>query len=117
MKKAIKVNIGGTIFHIDENAYDTLQNYLNNIERHFKSKPEGREIIADIEGRMSELLRDKLRNGREVVILHDVHDVINQMGQPEEMEEATTESSSSGYTYHRERKTRRLYRKYNNWWC
>ena len=49
MKKTIKINIGGVIFHLDEDAYQILQNYLTAINQRFASSEEGKEIISDIE--------------------------------------------------------------------
>ena len=31
MKKTLTVNLGGTVYHIDEDAYILLDNYLNNL--------------------------------------------------------------------------------------
>ena len=30
MKKTLTINLGGTVYHIDEDAYILLDNYLNN---------------------------------------------------------------------------------------
>ena len=35
MKKAIKINLSGLIFHIDDDAYEKLKTYLDTISRHF----------------------------------------------------------------------------------
>lgn len=32
MKKTLTVNLGGTVFHIDEDAYCLLDNYLSNLK-------------------------------------------------------------------------------------
>ena len=55
MKKTVKINLSGTIFHIDEDAFERLNNYLDRIHEHFKEQEGGEEIIADIEMRMAEL--------------------------------------------------------------
>ena len=36
MKKTLTVNLGGTVFHIDEDAYRLLDNYLSNLKIHFR---------------------------------------------------------------------------------
>ena len=36
MKKTLTVNLGGTVFHIDEDAYRLLDNYLCNLKLHFR---------------------------------------------------------------------------------
>ena len=40
MKKTLTVNLGGTVFHIDEDAYQLLDKYLSNLRIHFR-KEEG----------------------------------------------------------------------------
>ena len=58
MNKTINMNLGGLIFHIDENAYALLKNYLEAVSNSLNEDVEGKtEIIADIEARISELLR------------------------------------------------------------
>ena len=42
MKKTLTVNLGGTVFHIDEDAYQLLDKYLANLRIHFR-KEEGSE--------------------------------------------------------------------------
>lgn len=40
MKKTLTVNLGGTVYHIDEDAYNLLDNYLNNLRYHSARKKE-----------------------------------------------------------------------------
>ena len=42
MKKTFTINLGGIVFHIDEDAYELLDKYLSNLRIHF-SKEEGAE--------------------------------------------------------------------------
>ena len=62
MKKTFTINISGSIFHIDEDAYEKLQVYLRSINAHYGASEEGREIIADIESRISEIFNETLNN-------------------------------------------------------
>ena len=55
MKKTLTVNLGGTVFHIDEDAYRLLDNYLCNLKLHFRRQAGADEIVNDIELRISEL--------------------------------------------------------------
>lgn len=85
MNKTISINIGGTFFHIDENAYLKLKNYLDSISHSLNDDPQGKEeIIQDIELRISELLSEKISNNRQVVNDRDIDDIIKAMGQPED---------------------------------
>ena len=38
MKKTLTVNLGGTVYHIDDDAYRLLDDYLANL-KHFFRKP------------------------------------------------------------------------------
>lgn len=92
MKKTLTVNLGGTVFNIDEDAYRLLDNYLMNLKAHFRKEAGADEIVDDIERRISELLAEKLDGNRQVITLADVEGVIARMGKPEEMDDADRES-------------------------
>lgn len=96
MKKTLTVNLGGTVFHIDEDAYRLLDNYLCNLKLHFRRQAGADEIVNDIELRISELFLEKLTAGSQVITITDVEEVINRMGKPEEMETGTEENTASG---------------------
>lgn len=49
MKKTLTVNLGGTVFNIDEDAYRLLDNYLMNLKSHFRKEAGADEIVDDIE--------------------------------------------------------------------
>ncbi|MBN1251491.1 MAG: PspC domain-containing protein [Bacteroidales bacterium] len=96
MKITENINLAGLIFTIDQDALLKLQNYLNSIERYFAIKEEGKEVVADIEGRIAELFETKLNKSKEVISIEDVNQIIGIMGMPEEfMNEAQTESERS----------------------
>ncbi len=85
MNKTININLGGMFFHIDENAYQKLNRYLNAIRKSLSDDPQGRdEIINDIEMRISELLSDKIVDQRQVVSEADIDMIVEIMGQPED---------------------------------
>lgn len=97
MKKTLTVNLGGTVFNIDEDAYRLLDNYLNNVRQHFRREPGADEIADDIERRISELLTEKLSDGRQVITLADTEEVIARVGKPEEMEQEADEEMGEPY--------------------
>ncbi|MGE0077753.1 MAG: PspC domain-containing protein [Bacteroidales bacterium] len=88
MKKTIKVNIGGFSYNLDEDAYNALNNYLDELKTRLGNGTEARETLSDIEERISELFASKLEK-QEVVTLAMVEEVINQLGKPEEIGENT----------------------------
>lgn len=84
MNKTININLAGTFFHIDEDAYLKLQNYLEAIKRSFTDSQGRTEIIADIETRIAELFSERVQNDRQVVSIKQVDEIIIIMGQPED---------------------------------
>ncbi|NQY28037.1 MAG: PspC domain-containing protein [Flavobacteriaceae bacterium] len=84
MNKTVNINLGGMIFHIDENAYLKLQNYLNAVRRSFAGASGEDEIVSDIESRIAELFSQKLQNDKQVVSNKEIDEVIEVMGQPED---------------------------------
>lgn len=110
MKKTIKVNIGGTVFHLDEDAYARMKEYLDSLSRRFGNGATGKEIMEDIELRIAELLNKQLK-GRESANLEDVRQVTEILGAPEDIEgEEGGESSGSEGPESRAKAIRRLYR-------
>lgn len=85
MKKTLTINLGGTVFHIDEDAYRLLDNYLVNLRIHFRREEGAEEIVHDMELRISELFADRLKGSRQVITIEDVEEIIARMGQPEEL--------------------------------
>lgn len=81
MKKTISINIGGIIFHIEEDGYEKLKGYLASIQKYFSSFADSKEILSDIEGRIAErfLNKQKVEN-KQVISLSDVDELIAAMG-------------------------------------
>ena len=94
MKKTLTVNLGGTVFSIDDDAYRLLDNYLINLKHHFRKEAGADEIVDDIERRISELFTERLATGLKVITITEVEDVIRRMGNPDEMD--GNESASYG---------------------
>ncbi len=84
MNKTININLAGTFFHIDEDAYLKLQNYLDVIKRFFTNSQGKDEIISDIEARIAELFIERVQHDKQVVNNKHVEEVITIMGQPED---------------------------------
>ncbi|MEZ4755666.1 MAG: PspC domain-containing protein [Flavobacteriales bacterium] len=106
MKKTLTANISGTVFHIEEDAYDRLHRYLNTIRGQFTGSDGREEIMADIESRIAELFTERLDGRRQVVSIDDVEHVIGIMGQPEDyvmgegqrQQEQTSGQAGSAYS-------------------
>jgi DNA replication initiation complex subunit (GINS family) len=52
MKKTVTINLGGIVFHIDEDAYEMLRSYLDKLNVRF-NQDTANEIVTDIENRKS----------------------------------------------------------------
>ena len=114
MKKTIKVNLGGVVFQIDEDAYDLLRRYLDQLEARFSQQPGGSEILNDIEVRMAELFSDRLTGGREVVNLTDAREVTAIMGDPSEIGDGEEDTLQQPPYTDGFRRRRRFYRDPDN---
>ncbi|MGJ8667196.1 MAG: PspC domain-containing protein [Patiriisocius sp.] len=84
MKKTVNINLAGTFFHIDEDAFGKLQRYLDAIRRSLSDPLGGEEIIRDIEARIAELFSEKIETNSQVVSTKELDEVIKIMGQPED---------------------------------
>ena len=83
MKKTLTINLSGSVFHIDDDAYEKLYAYLNKINRHFGNDEDAKEIVEDIEARIAEIFAEKIKNGGEVINIAHVDEIIVIMGTPE----------------------------------
>jgi phage shock protein PspC (stress-responsive transcriptional regulator) len=110
MKKAIKINLSGIIFHIDDDAYEKLKAYLDSIDRHFSNKQESKEIIDDIETRIAELFQERITAENQVITLEIVNKVIDIMGNPEDIADSGEETEGTGSFHEAYTASKRLYR-------
>lgn len=103
MNKTIIINISGVIFHIEEDAYQLLKSYMDDIKRHFGGYKDSFEIVSDIESRIAEMLTELLlAENKQVIVAADVIDVTQRMGKPADFEtgdeedfDATTSEQTS----------------------
>lgn len=96
MNKTIIININSIVFHIEEEAYETLRSYMIDIKKHFGKSSDSQEILQDIENRIAEMFSEKIQVGRkEVISLDDVNHVISQMGKVSDFEDEAEEETST----------------------
>jgi len=107
MKKTFTINLSGSIFHIEEDAYEQLQKYLVNLKQYFGSSEEGKEITADIEARIAEIFTHKISSENKVVTTEWVQKVIETMGTTESINDESGEKSHADSS---KKINRRLYR-------
>jgi phage shock protein C len=101
MQRILQINICGSIFPIEEDAYMILKDYISALEHHFTGD-EGAEIIEDIENRIAELFLMKLQTGALSIDSSDVRKVIDTLGAPgdlgEEKERSQKQQQKQQYT-------------------
>ena len=85
MKKNITINLCGRLYQIDEDAYDLLSHYTETLRNYFIKQEGESEIADDIEQRISELFDERLAEGKEAIVIEDVQDIIEQIGNLKEI--------------------------------
>ena len=111
MKKTITINLGGMVFHIDEDAYQLLSDYLQSVGNHYVEDSAASEILEDIEARMAELFKERITGSEQVITRSLSEEVIRIMGYPEDfMEDSSPEESFHAHRAH----YRRIYRDPDN---
>jgi len=95
MNKTVSINLAGIFFHIDEDAYQNLKNYFKAIKKSLQNSEGESEILADIEGRVSELFSERIKSSQHVISNKEVDEIVSIMGQPEDykIDEALFEES------------------------
>lgn len=98
MDKTININLGGVLFHIDEEAYRILRDYLQAVSNKFRNTPGGNETIDDIESRIAEIfLSQKSTAG--VINRSNVEDMIYIIGKPEDFAQPEDERTEPGRSF------------------
>ena len=108
MKKTIDINLGGMLFHLDEDAYAVLSAYLEALRRHLAATEGREEVLADIEARIAEIFMQRMAGTRQVVSTDDVQAAMSTLGQPKDFAGESAEEPAP--TMAEERSRRRLYR-------
>ncbi|MFP4041223.1 MAG: PspC domain-containing protein [Bacteroidales bacterium] len=110
MKQMYSINLSGILFHIEEDAYNTLKTYLEEIGNQFQGE-EKNEITEEVEIRMAELFSEKINNQKQVISEEDVKEIIGIIGYPEDFSENHQNKNQEDNTM---KETKRLYRDPDN---
>jgi phage shock protein PspC (stress-responsive transcriptional regulator)/phenylpyruvate tautomerase PptA (4-oxalocrotonate tautomerase family) len=112
MKKTLTINLNNIVFHIDDDAYEMLQTYLKDVEKHL-SEEEKKEVMADIEARIAEIFNESLKRNKTVINIEDVEEIIAVLGNPSQYadeNEATEEKNTQQQNTGNKNRSRRYYR-------
>lgn len=97
MKKVEKVSIAEISFTLDSDAYVSLKQYLDSLNDYYEKDPDGREIIADIEARVAELILDE-QVYTKVVSKPLVDTIIAQLGTPDQIDDTADEGAEARFS-------------------
>lgn len=113
MDKTININLGGTLFQIDEAAYKVLRDYLQSINMRFRNTQGGNETIEDIETRIAEIFQSQ-KGTAGIVSIENVVDMIRIIGKPEDFDQPDAETASNDYSYRQPGPRKKLFRNPEN---
>lgn len=112
MNKTFTINIGYSIFNIEERAYDILNKYLSSIKAYFSTIDNDSEIIKDFELRIAENFLSKISSSKQCINLNDVKEMIEIMGSLDDFKEIYKETKSESPK--EDQKSGKLYRDSSN---
>lgn len=112
MNKTFTINISDIIFNINDDAYETLNQYLLDLKNHFSKDEESEEIMNDIESRIAEIFSEKTSGSNSIITIIDVNHVIVILGKVEDIDGDQNEEnqSKSSEKTKKNNYTKKLYR-------
>jgi len=90
MDKTLNINIAGSVFSIEEEAYKILRDYLQSLDMRFRNVKGGTETIEDIELRIAEIFHSQKGNAG-VINKENVEAMISVIGKPEDFDISDTQ--------------------------
>ena len=112
MNKTFTINIGYSIFNIEEGAYEVLNRYLNSIKTYFSKIDNDSEIIKDFELRIAENFSSKISSSKQCINLNDVKEMIEIMGSLDDFKEIYNDMEKDSSK--EEKKSNKLFRDSSN---
>ncbi len=110
MKTTENISLAGYAFVIESDAYDELNEYLNEIRNGFIGDDSAEEIVADIEERIAELLRERCIDGM-VVNISMIRDIKKRIGNPKDMAPEESDGGNSQGDASQNASGQKMYRK------
>ena len=95
MKKNISINLFGTLYNIDEDAYNLMESYLQSMQRYFSRQKGGEEVADDIEHRVAELLWQRREAGMTAINIETEKEIIDTIGNAEQIAEDSGEGQGA----------------------
>lgn len=113
MDKTININLGGSLFQVDEPAYKMLRDYLQALDTRFRNIPGGNETIEDIELRIAEIFLSQ-RGTAGIITVENVVDMIRTIGKPEDFDQPDAETANTRSAYRQPGSRNKLFRNPDN---
>lgn len=110
MKQVINITLGGVVFAIEQDAYEALAAYLEDIKRSLVETEDVAEIVTDIEGAIAEKFIAGNRSEQKAVTSADVEEVMSEMGSPADFGESQPAAETSSTSEDAVDTKKRLYR-------
>ena len=85
MTNVQKVSIGGYAFTLEEEAYEIVKQYLDELNTYYSQREGGAEVMEGIEERMAELLYEKCADDG-VASVAEVREIMDILGNPSAIE-------------------------------
>jgi len=114
MDKTIKINLAGVLFQVNEDGFEMLRDYLQDITRRLKNFPGGNEMLEDIEARIAEIFQAAPSWKSGIISREDVEEMIRTMGSAEEIAGGLEDEQTGGSSYERRSSEKRMYRDPDN---
>jgi phage shock protein PspC (stress-responsive transcriptional regulator) len=102
MDKTININLGGTLFQIDDEAFRILRDYLQAINSRFGNIQGGHETIEDIESRIAEIFQSQ-KGLAGVISKENVESMISIIGKPEDFDPSGPEMEGTVHVTQKKR--------------
>lgn len=103
MKQVINITLGGRVFAIEQDAYDNLSVYLEEIKANLTESDDAKEIVGDIEAAIAEKFIARNRSEKLAVTSDDVKTIVSELGSPADFkDEAGAEAEPEPAATHAE---------------
>ncbi|MGQ1889355.1 PspC domain-containing protein [Thermophagus sp. OGC60D27] len=102
MKKTIHINLAGHAFSMDEDAYERLNTYLEQVKAKLGNTEEAQETFEDINLRIAEIFRSVHPDATSSVTIDNVEEVIKTLGDPGDYETPSDPDETNEFNTSRE---------------
>jgi phage shock protein PspC (stress-responsive transcriptional regulator) len=80
MNKVVTVNLAGSAWQLEEEAYVALQSYLDDASARLASNPDKEEILRDFESAIADLCAERVSGHKNVIELAEMESILAHIG-------------------------------------